>query len=154
MGQFHRHPAHPHPVDINRRPVVLHVTVCTQDKRPILANHEAIGALKACWPAATQWSVGYFLVMPDHIHFFCAPSRIDAEPVQRWCGYWKRLTGVMLPALHGAFQRNCWDTQMRDGEHYRRKLEYVAGNPVRAGLVEDPSDWVFQGAINKLPWIS
>ena len=154
MGHaFHSHPAHPRPVGLNQRPIILHVNVCVNGRRRILFNSEVMAALVHCWPSATQWVVGYFMIMPDHIHLFCAPNCLDPEPVRRWSGYWKRLAGKTAPILKGAFQEDCWDTQMRSGEHYHRKQEYVANNPVRAGLVECSEDWPWQGRVAQLPWL-
>ena len=57
-----------------------------------------------------------------------------------------------MPALRSVFQKDCWDRQMRDAEHYERRLEYVRQNPVRAGLVARPEDWPYQGTIHDLVW--
>lgn len=50
------------------------------------------------------------------------------------------------------WQTDCWDTQMRSGEHYREKWEYVRHNPVRAGFVQRPEDWPWQGEPSVLRW--
>ncbi|MCX7916496.1 MAG: hypothetical protein N3A53_09385, partial [Verrucomicrobiae bacterium] len=50
------------------------------------------------------------------------------------------------------WQRDFWDTQLRRGESYSAKWEYVRYNPVRAGLVSDPADWPYQGELNILEW--
>lgn len=50
------------------------------------------------------------------------------------------------------WQSDCWDTQVRSGTHYAEKWEYVRNNPMRAGLVNTPEDWPWQGEINVLRW--
>lgn len=50
------------------------------------------------------------------------------------------------------FQRDCWDTQLRKGERYSEKWEYVRYNPVRKGLAGTPDDWPWQGELNVLSW--
>jgi REP element-mobilizing transposase RayT len=50
------------------------------------------------------------------------------------------------------WQRDCWDTQLRRGESYRAKWEYVLDNPVRAGLCESPDEWPYLGEMNVLQW--
>jgi hypothetical protein len=50
------------------------------------------------------------------------------------------------------WQSNCWDTQMRSGERYRERWEYVRQNPVRAGLTPAPDAWPWQGKISVLDW--
>jgi hypothetical protein len=31
-------------------------------------------------------------------------------------------------------------------------MEYVRANPVRAGLVTQPEEWLYQGVLNELIW--
>jgi hypothetical protein len=50
------------------------------------------------------------------------------------------------------WQPDCWDTQLRSGEHYHEKWEYVRQNPMRAGLANVPEDWPWQGELNVLGW--
>jgi putative transposase len=50
------------------------------------------------------------------------------------------------------WQRECWDTQLRDERHYEEKWHYVARNPVRKGLAHSPADWPFAGVLDELRW--
>ena len=50
------------------------------------------------------------------------------------------------------WQRDCWDRQLRTGESYTQKWEYVRNNPVRKGLVANADDWPYQGELNVLEW--
>jgi len=147
------HPAHPPTVRKHNRPTILHVTICTAARRELLATAEVHLALRQVWSESRQWLVGYYLIMPNHVHLFCAPGVHDPEPVKNWARYWKLLAGKALPELKEVWQSDCWDTQMRDQEHYVRKLEYVSNNPVRKGLVTCSEDWPYQGRLNKLMWI-
>jgi putative transposase len=52
----------------------------------------------------------------------------------------------------GEWQRDFWDTRLRRGENYTQKWNYVRENPLRAGLVKRPEDWLFQGRMNILLW--
>jgi putative transposase len=151
--KYHKHPAHPPPVKRHNEPVILHVTVCTLARNQILADNRIHNVLSNVWRQATHWLTGYYVIMPDHIHLFCAPGVNTPSSVRRWAGYWKRLAGAAEPALKRQFQADCWDTQMRSQDHYIRKLEYVSENPVRWGLVRHSEDWPYQGKINSLPWI-
>ncbi|OGV88394.1 MAG: hypothetical protein A3K19_29275 [Lentisphaerae bacterium RIFOXYB12_FULL_65_16] len=134
-------------------PVIVPVTVCTADRRELLANPMVHGALRTAWDGARKWLVGYYMIMPDHLHLFCAPGCSAPPAVKVWGRYWKRLVSQAVSALYGQWIPDCWDTQMRSQEHYVRKLEYVAANPVRKGLVERSEDWPYQGKMNELPWI-
>ena len=83
-----RRPAHPPPLDIGNRTTIIFLTVCTADRKKILANEEAAGTIVAAWQAADHWSVGRYIILPDHIHLFCAPARGDAMSVQKWTAFW------------------------------------------------------------------
>jgi putative transposase len=147
-----RHPAHPSPVARHNQPIIVLLTVATINRRPLLTDHLAHSALQRAWSLAERWTVGYYLAMPDHVHLFCSPQGWTPDAVKSWAKYWKRLAGQEDVRLRGAFIWDCWDTQMRDQEHYRRKLDYVAQNPVRKGLVASPEDWPYQGHLHDLPW--
>jgi putative transposase len=54
------------------------------------------------------------------------------------------------PAAFKLWQRDFWDTQMRDREHYDEKLAYVRMNPVRKGLVATPEEWPYQGVVHPI----
>jgi putative transposase len=137
----------------HNRPTILHVTVCLAARSGLLADSPVHSALRTAWSETRQWRVGYYLIMPDHVHLFCAPAVDGPEPVRRWLAYWKRLAGDELPRLRGVWQSDGWDTQMRTQEQYLRKLDYVAQNPVRRGLVARSEDWPYQGKMSELAWI-
>jgi putative transposase len=152
-----RHPDRKRPVhlpNIERlnQPVILFVTVCTKDRKPILANERVHAVLIRVWPQAEQYRVGRYVIMPDHIHLFCSPMSWEPENVKRWVAYWKRLATIQLRDLSPIWQRDCWDTQLRQLLRYDEKWEYVVNNPVRRGLVDAPEQWPFQGCLNELRW--
>jgi hypothetical protein len=50
-----------------------------------------------------------------------------------------------IPSPH--WQKDFFDHVLRSDESYSEKWQYMRQNPVRAGLVEKPEDWEFQGEI-------
>ncbi len=145
-------PAHPSPIEKHNTPTILLLTVAVTNRECILANDQAHHALIQAWENARNWVVGYYMVMPDHVHLFCAPAGCAREKVKTWTAYWKRLAGDAMPSLRGRLMWDCWDTQMRSGDHYYRKLQYVAQNPVRKELVANSEEWPYQGRLNELSW--
>ncbi len=145
-----KHPAHPPPLDAGNRPVILFVTVCTDKRKPILANVETVAVILKAWRVADHWLVGRYVILPDHIHLFCAPGRHDHLPVQKWAAFWKSKVSNHWPdpKQHPIWQVDCWDTQLRRGENYSTKWEYVRNNPVRHGLVACAEEWPYQGELN------
>jgi putative transposase len=147
-----KRPVHLPNIEQLNQPVILFVTVCTKDRKPILANERVHAVLIRVWPQAEQYRVGRYVIMPDHIHLFCSPMSWEPENVKRWGAYWKRLATIQLRDLSPIWQRDCWDTQLRQVLRYDEKWEYVVNNPVRRGLVDAPEQWPFQGCLNELRW--
>ncbi|MGE4071578.1 MAG: transposase [Lysobacterales bacterium] len=110
-------------------------------------------ALQEAWTAADHWRVGRYVVMPDHIHLFCAPTA-KANTLERWIAFWRSTATRLLGGGYGQlWQREYWDRQLRREESYAEKWSYVRNNPVRAGLVEKAEDWPFQGEVSPLEWL-
>ena len=147
-----KHPAHHPPLERHNKPIIIFLTVCTQGRKSVLANERVHRVLVDSWASTSQWKVGRYVVMPDHIHLFCSPSGKESESVISWTAYWKRLVSQCVPELKPLWPRDCWDTQLRHHESYSEKWSYVRNNPVRAGLVQDVDAWSFQGEIIHLPW--
>ncbi len=134
--------------------MLVFVTVCVAGRRPLLANAAAHNLLRDVWAGAARWRVGRYVVMPDHIHLFCAPGEWPPRPLGDWIQYWKNWTTRRWPSKGDKpiWQGNFWDTQLRRGELYAAKWQYVLENPVRAGLCATAGDWAWQGEINRLEW--
>jgi len=133
-------------------PTIVFVTVCTTQRRPILADSVAADTIVSTWRAADAWRVGRYVIMSDHVHIFCSP--IDQRvPLGRWVQYWKALTSRRWPRSveRPLWQIGYWDTQLRSAESYEAKWEYVRSNPVRHGLVAQAADWPYQGELVCLP---
>ncbi|MCA1659790.1 MAG: transposase [Verrucomicrobiaceae bacterium] len=148
-----KHPIHLAPREAHNRSIIVYVTLCTKYRRKILATPEAHDAIVEWWKAATAWLVGRYVVMPDHIHFFCTPNGIDAPSLEKWMSYWKSMvTRTLRQPKDSLWLRHHWDRQLRRGESYSEKWEYVCRNPLRHGLVADTADWPYQGELNELRW--
>src|SRR5262245_30525535 len=127
MKPFRRHPAHPPVLQRDQLPVIVLVTVCTQDRKRLLAREEIATLLQAAWLEATTWRVGRFVIMPDHLHLFCMPAEFPARGLVQWVRYWKSIVSRRWPRLEEkpVWQLDFWDTQLRDHHHYDEKWSYV-----------------------------
>jgi REP element-mobilizing transposase RayT len=157
---------------------VCFVTACTHQRRPILAVESAANILISEWRAAHEhhgWLVGRYVIMPDHVHFFCAAEH-NSKTLSVFVGAWKewtskRIAGELGPVVAAGvdrgpgagamndmprspraattrvWQREFFDHVLRSEESYAEKWEYVRQNPVRAGLATGVEDWPFQGEI-------
>ena len=148
-----RKPIHVTPVDRDERPTIVFVTVCTAHRKRILADADAARAIVGAWCNAQAWMVGRYVILPDHVHLFCSPRTPDVSLV-RWVHYWRSLASRRWPRRHEhpIWQPNFWDTQLRRGDSYETKWEYVRNNPLRHGLVTAVDDWPYAGELNVFEW--
>ena len=133
------------------QPTIVFLTICSYKRRPQLANAEVHKALLASWREADAWLVGFYLIMPEHVHLFCAPNNED-HTIEQWATFWKRCLRHQLRATEPFFQTHSFHHRLRRDENYSEKWDYVRANPVRAGLVSNPDDWPYQGIVNELRW--
>ena len=149
-----KHPARQPIVDIGQRSNIVFVTVCTKDRRHILDNETSHHLLVSAWEEADAWRVGRYIILPDHVHLFCAPAKRDTASLYKWITYWKALVTKSWPNPRDKplWQRDAWDRQLRRGDSYTAKWEYVRNNPVRHHLVNDASEWPYQGELHVLQW--
>jgi hypothetical protein len=68
---------------------IVLLTINTEKRKPWLANERTHQLLRQTWLEATAWLVGDYLLMPDHLHLFCAPRDLHFT-VETWISYWKR----------------------------------------------------------------
>jgi putative transposase len=136
---------------IDGRPTIIFDTVCTKDRKPWLANEEVHQLLRQVWSEASAWLVGRYMIMPDHIHLFAAATAIQIE-FKSWMQFWKSQFTKRHQVAEHRWQTDDWDTRMRSAQQYEEKWDYVRFNAVRAGLVERPEQWPFQGVLHELRW--
>ena len=141
------------PIECSNQSIVIFLTACTKNRRQLLNNGSAHGLILSGWKDADAWLVGRYVVMPDHIHLFCAPS--DPEySFRKWVSRWRAFVSRHWPNADDKpiWQKDFFDRQLRTDESYDEKWAYVVNNPVRAGLVQRAADWPYQGALNDLEW--
>jgi REP element-mobilizing transposase RayT len=133
---------------------IYYLTICTQDRRSILANpqiHESFVSFARA-AADRHVLVGRYVIMPDHVHLFAAFAP-DSPSLPMWIKSWKNalsktLRGMGIPPRH--WEKGFFDHVLRSGESYEQKWLYVRENPVRARLVKAWEDWPYQGEIHRL----
>jgi len=141
------------PLEIGNQPILQYVTTNVDKRRPLLAKQDAMDVLLAAWKRADHWLVGRFVIMPDHLHLFCAPV-VNSTSLKQWMAFWRSDATRRWPRADEKpiWQRDFFDRQLRCGESYTQKWMYVWENPVRAGLVSDAEDWPWKGELNNLQW--
>lgn len=130
------------------------VTLCTFERNPLLAQPTAHAAFTLfCQNGAAYGAfVGRYVLMPDHLHLFVTFTQ-EGVSLSDWVKSLKntlskswRAGGIAAPH----WQRGFFDHLMRSEDSYAQKWDYVAANPIRAGLVTSPEAWPYQGMIHDL----
>jgi putative transposase len=136
---------------------IVFVSLCTKDRVRWLASAAVHDGLRQAWDEAQAWWVGRYVIMPDHIHLFAAPTHTPVE-LDAWIQFWKsaftkrmRRTGSFDIPAH-PWQTGHWDTRLRSWQSYDQKWDYVRNNPVRHGLVARGEEWPYQGEMHLLTW--
>ncbi|MES2308352.1 MAG: hypothetical protein V4507_05780 [Verrucomicrobiota bacterium] len=130
---------------------ILFITVCTHNRKSLLANDSSWKCLVNLWSGSRNWVVGRYCILPDHLHLFVQPRGNSSEPLKFWIHYWKWAFSKNLKELEKPiWQSDFWDTKIRRSDSYSSKWDYVRNNPVRHGYVTRAEEWRYQGEIYPL----
>ncbi|HVF72183.1 MAG TPA: transposase [Chthoniobacterales bacterium] len=151
---MHRHLRRLHRIWIDHP--IYFVTTCTFRRMRVLTLTKVAPILVEEWRGARErhgWAIGRYVIMPDHVHFFCSPE-MEAKPLATFLQAWKQWSSkrilLALKTTGALWQSEFFDHVLRSSESYSQKWGYVRDNPVRAGLVSDAEDWPWQGEIEDL----
>ena len=81
----------------SNRAIILYVTMCTTGRAPVLACKDSFDCIVDAFRQANYWLVGRFVVMPDHIHFFCAPGTWPPYDFHKWMSFVKSTISRTFP---------------------------------------------------------
>ena len=93
-------------------------------------------------------AIGRYVIMPDHAHLPVSGGKDFL--LTQWIRLLKRNLSKAISHPQPHWQKGFFDHLIRRGESYAEKWEYVRQNPVRAGLVSNCDDWLWQGEIIRI----
>ena len=148
---------HRGPLNIDVSAAWYFITICAENHmpwgtddgrgraaRPLAAVADDLFSTVRHYMKIGKWRISLFLVMPDHLHFIVHVPICGGQGSARPTG----LESVVSDFKHAVsrrfglkFQRDFWDTRLRDDAHYAEKFYYVCRNPVRKGLCATARDW-------------
>ena len=123
----------------------LFLTICTQDRRAVLANnvvHQRLRDFAATSVARYGWQMGRYVLMPDHLHLLVAQGHGAVT-----LGEWVKALKLILSGREFRWQRGFFDHVLRSRESESEKWEYIRHNPVRRGLVAQQEQWPYAGEL-------
>ncbi|MEL6618288.1 MAG: transposase [Pseudomonadota bacterium] len=121
---------------------------------PILTDHidhlrMAVRLTKNDHPFA----IDAWVVLPDHIHAVWTMPERDCDYSKRWSvikarfsrevGVGHRRASHFVRRERGIWQRRFWEHHLRTETDRANAIRYCLNNPVKHGLVLDPSKWPY-----------
>ena len=126
------------------------ITICTQGKKPIFTDTAIvewiIGVLKDK-SIVFGFKIWAYCFMPDHLHLLIEGNDDNAD-MRRFISSYKQYTGFYYKKRYRMtlWQINYYDHILRKTEDTMSVANYIFGNPVRRGLVDDYRKYKFLGS--------
>ena len=84
--------------------------------------------------------------MPNHVHVLWTPQIPLSALLRKVKGPTALRANRLLGASGSFWQDEYFDRMVRNEQEYRRIRQYIESNPVNAGLVASPEDFVWSSA--------
>lgn len=139
-------------------------TVVTHERRRILCLEQSRAVLR--WVIRNvqleyPFTIEAFVLLPDHLHCIWTFPKGDTDYSKRWGMIKKEFTKQVRNDIErllgedhltesrikhreaGIWQRRFWEHLIRDQNDFNRHCDYIHYNPVKHGLVSQPSEWAY-----------
>jgi REP element-mobilizing transposase RayT len=95
-----------------------------------------------------RYTLHAWCVMPNHVHTLFTPlSKFKmSKIVHSWKSFTAHECNNVLARTGKFWEREPFDRYIRNQRHFQNALAYIEGNPVKAGLCEDPRNWRWSSA--------
>ena len=169
---------HRGPLSIDVASAWYFITICAKDHAPWSMRDDRVGRDDPIAPTNPynaimstachfqnigKWNLALLLVMPDHLHLIAniASGAMGSSRLTIPSGAMgsSRSTGLervirdfkrSVSRLFGIrFQRDFFDTRLRDDAHFAEKYNYILANPVRKGLCATQEEWPYSIAFSR-----
>jgi REP element-mobilizing transposase RayT len=88
-----------------------------------------------------------WVIMPNHVHVLVKIGQAPlARLIQSWKGFSSREANKLLQREGCFWEREYWDTYMRDETQASKARRYIEQNPVKAKLVIEAAAWPWSSA--------
>jgi REP element-mobilizing transposase RayT len=94
-----------------------------------------------------RYQLHAWVIMPNHVHILVEIGHTPlAKLVQSWKRFIARESNKILARKKTFWQREYWDTYMRNAAQTLKAVKYIESNPVKAKLVRQAKDWPWGSA--------
>jgi REP element-mobilizing transposase RayT len=86
-----------------------------------------------------------WVIMPNHVHSVVEqiPGHRLGDVVRSWKNYSARRINALSNKSGAVWAPDYFDRFIRNEDHLANAIRYVEDNPVKAGLVSNPAEWIF-----------
>ena len=135
-------------------PYAYSLTISTDFRRPHFSDARFVRfCIKTLGEEAGthQFEVLAYCFMPNHVHLLVA-GLDEISHLKPFMQQFKQITGFAFKQDHGAslWHRSYHDRVLRREESIGSVAAYIWANPVRAGLVARPEDYLYSGPPGRL----
>ena len=96
----------------------------------------------------SRYELHEWVVMPNHVHALITPLYENSlsSILQAWKSYTAKEANRILGRTGSFWQADYFDRVIRNEQHWNATVAYIHENPVRAGLCDAPTGWLFSSA--------
>ena len=111
-------------------------------KEPVVAASVVKTIRKGC-SVLGYFDFHAFVVMPNHVHLFITPKTSLARITNGIKGASSRAANLILRRKGHFWQDESFDHWVRNSREFEKIRVYIENNPVSAGLVTAPQEWLW-----------
>lgn len=125
--------------EIRKNTYAYFVSTQTEDRKPFFRHERWARLMTATLEhyAQTEYELHAYVIMPDHLHLLITPSNTIEKSIQMIKGGFSFRAKREFAWKGGIWQEGFTDHRIRDEEDWRRHLEYIRQNPIRAELASE-----------------
>src|SRR5882672_1169499 len=92
-----------------------------------------------------RYRLSEWMIMPNHVHLLAAPrSRYSLSDIMHSIKSYTAQEANKILGRKGRFWfEDYFDRYIRNAKHFENTVQYIKGNPVRAGLCASAREWRF-----------
>jgi putative transposase len=129
-------------------PFAYSLSLVTRGRASVFTDHDIVDTTLHCLGRSCSrygFSLHAYCFMPDHLHLLLSGQ--DNSSLADFVHHFKQVSGHRYKREHGAplWQISYYDHVLRRDEDLLAVARYIWGNPVRAGLVQDRSEYPYSG---------
>ena len=126
------------------------LTICTHQRRHHFMDDATVALVLAQFlrtAAGAEFEILAYCFMPDHLHLVVVASSEDSD-LRRFIGLAKQRSAYLFARVtrERLWQEGYFEHVVRNDEILPELVGYILRNPVRAGLVADPTEYPYWGS--------